>query len=158
MALIAPQMISIMSPLNAPQTSGAMAAEIIMTAFQTYAMAAQNSMGFPVISMPAFSAGKAQLKSGMMTPVPAGAMHAQLLAGAINTAWMSVQTQFQVAPVVANIGVLLSQLQLVTAVPVPAGIQYIQGLANAIDLYCKSSIITGVIPGTPPVPFTGPPM
>jgi len=66
MALIAPQMISIMSPLNAPQTSGAMAAEIIMTAFQTYAMAAQNSMGFPVISMPAFSAGKAQLKSGMM--------------------------------------------------------------------------------------------
>ena len=38
-----------------------------------------------------------------------------------------------------------------------SGVQFGQKLANNIDQYVKSSVIQGVIPGSPPIPFSGPP-
>jgi hypothetical protein len=80
------------------------------------------------------------------------------VATAINTAWMSVQTTFQVGPAAANIGSLQSSLEAVFAVPVPSGSLFIMGLTNAIHVYCATTVITGVIPGVPPIPFSGPPI
>lgn len=158
MALVPSSFQAGLAPLNAPSASGALTAQTIMMAFQTYALAAQNSMGLPTLAMPAFSGGLSSLQGAMATPVPSGAIFALNLATAINTAWMSLQTQFQTAPVVANMASLQQSLNPVCAVPVPSGQQFIMGLVQAVHTYCMTSTITGVIPGSPPIPFTGPPI
>ena len=158
MALIPAQMQASWAPLNAPSTSGSLTAEIIMTGFQGYAMAAQNSMGFPVTAMPGFSAGKAQLKAAMAAPIPSGALLAASITGAISTAWGSVMTQFQTSPVIHVPPSLQGQLAGALAAPIPAGALFINALMNAIHTYVSTSNIIGVIPGTPPVPFAGPPL
>ena len=108
--------------------------------------------------MPAWSAGKAQLQGAMTAPVVSGAMFAMNLTQAINTAWGSIQTQFQTGPIVANPGTLQASLVQTLSVPNPSAQIFILGLMNAVHTYCSTSIITGVIPGSPPVPFTGPPV
>lgn len=147
-----------LQPLNAPMVSGALSAQTIMMAFQSYALGVQNMMGLPFIAMPAFSAGLSSLQASMSAPVPAGAIAAMNVATAINTAWSSVQTTFQTGPVVANLASLQSALNGVFAAPVPAGSLFIMGLTNAIHTYCATTVISGVIPGAPPVPFSGPPI
>ena len=158
MALVPTNFKAGLEPLNLPSASGATTANFIMLAFQTYALAAQNSMGFPALSMPAWSAGKAQLQGAMSAPVVSGAMFAMNLTQSINTAWGSIQTQFQPGPIVANPGPLQASLVQTLSVPNPSAQIFILGLMNAVHTYCSTSIITGVIPGSPPVPFTGPPV
>ncbi len=158
MALVPSALQGGLQPLNAPSPSGALTAQTIMLAFQSYALGVQNMMGLPFIAMPTFSAGLSQLQASMSVPTPAGTIAAMNVATAINTAWMSVQTTFQTGPVVANIGSLQSALNGVFAAPVPAGSMFIMGLTNAIHAYCATTVITGVIPGAPPVPFSGPPI
>ena len=41
--------------------------------------------------------------------------------------------------------------------PNPSATLFANKLARALNTFTSSAIITGVIPGTPPVPFTGPP-
>jgi len=158
MALVPSALQGGLQPLNVPSPSGSLTAQTIMLAFQTYALGVQNMMGLPFIAMPAFSAGLTQLQTSMAVPVPAGSIAAMNVATAINTAWMSVQTTFQVGPAAANIGSLQSSLEAVFAVPVPTGSLFIMGLTNAIHVYCATTVITGVIPGVPPIPFSGPPI
>ena len=158
MALVPSALQGGLQPLNAPSPSGALTAQTIMMAFQGYAVGVQNMMGLPFIAMPAFSARLSALQASLSAPVPAGAMAAMNVATAINTAWSSVQTTFQTGPAVANIGQLQSALNGVFAAPVPAGSLFIMGLTNAIHAYCATTVITGVIPGVPPVPFSGPPI
>ena len=158
MALVPSTFKAGLEPLNVPSPSGLTQANVIMLAFQTYALSAQNSVGLPTLSMPAWSAGKSQLQAAMTAPVISSTMFAMSLTNAINTAWSSLQTQFQTAPIVANPGTLQSTLISTVATPNPSAQIFILGLVNAVHTYCSTSIITGVIPGTPPVPFTGPPL
>ena len=158
MALVPSSFQAGLAPLNAPQPSGAITAQTIMTAFNTYALAAQNVMGLPTLAMPGFSGGMSSLQAAMSAPVPSGAIAATNIATAINTAWMSLQTQFQTGPLVANMASLQQQLSASMTAPVPSGQIFIMNLVSAVHTYCMTSTITGVIPGTPPVPFTGPPL
>jgi hypothetical protein len=53
---------------------------------------------------------------------------------------------------------LSGPLEGICAVPSPSATVFISGFTTAVHGYCMSSIITGMIPGTPPVPFSGPPL
>ena len=159
MALIPSTLQSALSPLEAPVPSGSITALTIMNAFQAYALGCTNIMGFPISpGMPAFPAALAQLQTAMSAPVPASSIFVANLTLAISTAWGSMMTLFQVAPIVHVPPTLQSALEPICAVPAPSASVWIAGFTTAVHSYCMSSTITGVIPGTPPVPFTGPPL
>ena len=40
--------------------------------------------------------------------------------------------------------------------PQPAGIAFAKELSNILDSWTKTWVVSGLIPGTPPVPFSGP--
>jgi len=159
MALVPTTLQSGLSPLEAPVPSGSITALTIMNAFQAYALPATNMMGFPVTAgMPTWPAALSQLQAAMSAPVPAPSIFVMNLTTAIHTAWSSLQTLFQISPVVAIPTTLQSSLEGICAVPGQPASVWIAGFTSAVHSYCMSSTITGVIPGTPPVPFSGPPL
>ena len=40
--------------------------------------------------------------------------------------------------------------------PQPAGMAFAKELANVLDTWTKTWVVSGLIPGAPPIPFTGP--
>lgn len=155
MALVPATLQSALQPLNAPVPSGSITAMTIMTAFQSYALGAMNMGGGPFIAMPAFPAALSQLQAAMSAPVPAPSIFVMNLTTAIHTAWSSVQTLFQIGPVVAVPTTLQSALEPICSVPGPASV-WIAGFTSAVSSYCMSSTASGVIPAPTPIPFSGP--
>ena len=159
MALVPSTLQSALSPMEAPVPSGSITALTIMNAFQAYALPATNMAGFPVtVGMPAWPAALTQLQTAMSAPVPAPSIFVMNLTSAIHMAWSSLQTLFQISPVVAIPTNLSGPLEGICAAPSPSATVFISGFTTAVHGYCMSSIITGVIPGTPPIPFSGPPL
>ena len=155
MALVPATLQSALQPLNAPVPSGSITAMTIMNAFMSYASTAGNMGGGTFIAMPAFPAALSQLQAAMSAPVPAPSIFVMNLTTAIHTAWSSVQTLFQIGPVVAVPTTLQSALEPICAVPGPASV-WIAGFTSAVSSYCMSSTASGVIPAPTPIPFSGP--
>ena len=151
MALVPATLQSALQPLNAPVPSGSITAMTIMNAFQAYALGAMNMGGGPFLAMPAFPAALSQLQAAMSAP----SIFVMNLTTAIHTAWSSVQTLFQIGPVVAVPTTLQSALEPICSVPGPASV-WIAGFTSAVSSYCMSSTASGVIPAPTPIPFSGP--
>ena len=81
------------------------------------------------------------------------------IAKAIVSVTNSLMTQHQTT-IVANAGFaqLKSDIESCMSKATKNEAKFAQTLARAIDTYFKSCIISGVIPGSPPVPFAGSPI
>jgi len=158
MPLVPSTLQSGLSPLEAPVPQGSITALTIMNAFQAYALGTTNMMGGNFMAMAAFPAALSQLQAAMSAPVPAPSIFVMNLTTAIHTAWSSCITLFQVGPLVAVPTTLQSSLEGICAVPGQPASVWIAGFTSAVSAYCMSSTITGVVPGAPPIPFSGPPL
>ena len=56
----------------------------------------------------------------------------------------------------AGLPLLTGELMQVFGSPAPSATLFAQSFASALNNYTLAAIVIGVIPGTPPVPFTGP--
>jgi len=155
MALVPATLQSGLQPLNAPVASGSITAMVIMNAFQSYALGAMNMGAGNFLAMPGFPGALSQLQAAMSAPTPSSSIFVMNLTTAIHTAWSTVQTLFQIGPVVAVPTTLQSALEPICAVPQPASV-WIAGFTSAVSSYCMSSTASGVIPAPTPIPFSGP--
>ena len=85
------------------------------------------------------------------------AIVAPKVAKAFDAALMTFISVYQ-NTIVTTAGVpqLINDLINAAAAPVSDTTKYPRELAKALDVYTKSAIVSGIIPGSPPVPFTGP--
>ena len=85
------------------------------------------------------------------------AIVAPKVAKAFDAALMTFISVYQ-NTIVTTAGVpqLINDLINAAAAPVSDPTKYPRELAKALDVYTKSAIVSGIIPGSPPVPFTGP--
>jgi len=126
----------------------------------TYMKSAQNSMAFPVTQIAGESKLREDLKEILSKPKKAGkAITPMKIAKAIVSVTNTLMTQHQTT-IVANAGFtqLKSDIESCMSKATKNEAKFAQALARAIDTYFKSCIISGVIPGSPPVPFSGSPI
>jgi len=126
----------------------------IAKAYKNYLMMAMNAGGFPasnVVDAP--------------TGIGIGGVFAQqLLVGAaigsqIATQLTSMSLTFlsgqQIGPPVAGPSHTPQLIQLFSG-PQPAPMAFAKELAGILDTWTKTWVVSGLIPGAPPVPFSGP--
>ena len=89
---------------------------------------------------------------------PSGALTAQKIAKAFNDCLSTLITTFQTTIVTApGFGGLVPELIDLLSTPKPSATLFATKFATALNNFTSAAIISGVVPGTPPVPFTGPP-
>ena len=126
----------------------------IAKAYKNYLMMAMNAGGFPasqVVDAP--------------TGIGIGGVFAQqLLVGAaigsqIATQLTSMSLTFlsgqQIGPPVAAPSHTPQLIQLFSG-PQPSPMMFAKELSGILDTWTKTWVVSGIIPGTPPIPFSGP--
>ena len=83
---------------------------------------------------------------------------AQKIARAFNDCLSTLLTVFQTTIVTApGFGSLVPELIDLFSTPKPSATLFATKFATALNNFTSAAVISGVVPGTPPVPFTGPP-
>ena len=126
----------------------------IAKAFKNYLMMGMNAGGFPTASVVDAPAG---IGIG-------GVFASQLLVGAaigtqvgtqLSTMALTYMSGQQIGPPVAPPTHTPQLIKLFSAHAV-SGMNFSKELADILDTWTKSWVVSGLIPGAPPVPFTGP--
>ena len=79
------------------------------------------------------------------------------MATAFNNCLSTLITVHQIAIVTApGLPVLQAGLAQVLSTPAASATLFAQQLATQLNTFTLLAIVSGIIPGTPPVPFTGP--
>ena len=129
----------------------------IAKAFNNYCILAMNAGGQMYTGMPGISALGSDLGEILSGISPSSALTAIKMSSAFDTCMQTFLSLFQTTIVTAPALPLLQLglLQLLST-PNPSATIFAQGLAKELHTYVGTCIVSGVIPGTPPVPFTGP--
>ena len=107
--------------------------------------------------MPGSSALGQDLDAVMSKTHPSGAIAAMDMAKAFDKCLGTFKTAWQTTIVTApGLPVLGSELTELFSSPKPSATLFAQGYAKALNNYTAMAIVSGLIPGAPPVPFTGP--
>ena len=129
----------------------------IAKAFNNFCLTAMNVGGGNATAMPGFGGLGSDLGDILSGTSPASALTALKMTKAFDTCMQTFLSLFQTtivtAPALPLLQLGLSQL---LSTPNPSATIFAQGLAKELHTYVGTCIVSGVIPGTPPVPFTGP--
>ena len=129
----------------------------IAKAYFNYCSAGMNTGGFPFTAMPGSSALGSDLDAVMSKTNASGALAAMDMAKAFDSCLATFLSVNQTTIVTASgLPVLGSELTELFSSPKPSATLFAQGYAKALNNYTAMAIVSGLIPGAPPVPFTGP--
>ena len=126
----------------------------IATAFKNYLMMGMNAGGFPsanVVDAPT-GIGIGQVFAQQL---PVGAAIGSQIATQLTTMALTYMSGQQIGPPVTAPSHTPQLIQLFSG-PQPAGMAFAKELAGILDTWTKTWVVSGLIPGAPPVPFTGP--
>ena len=88
---------------------------------------------------------------------PSGAMTAQKMAKAFDSCLQTYISLFQNSIITAaGLSGLISDLTDLLSAPSPSASLFATKFATALNTYTSSATVIGIIPGTPPIPFSGP--
>ena len=130
----------------------------ISKAYMNYISAGMNAGGFPFSGM----TGTSQLGSGLGDILDAEskthATTAQKMAKEFDSCLATFLSVNQTTIITtAGLGPLISELiDLLGKTNQASASLFCQGLATAVNNHAMAAIVSGMIPGTPPIPFTGP--
>ena len=137
--------------------SGKLVGLDISKAYMNYISVGMNMGGFPFSAMPGVSQLGSALGDILDKSSPSGALTAQKMAKAFDTClatWLSVfQNTIVTAPGLPG---LITELQDLLSKNNPSATMFCQGFATAVNNHAMAAIVSGIIPGTPPIPFAGP--
>ena len=126
----------------------------IAKAYKNYLMMAMNAGGFPasqVVDAPTgIGIGGVFAQQLLVGPAIGTQIATQLTTMALS--FMSGQ---QIGPPIAPPTHTPGMIQLFSG-PQPSPLQFAKALADELDTWTKSWVVSGLIPGAPPVPFSGP--
>ena len=126
-------------------------------AYFNYGSAGMNAGGQAFTAMPGSAALGQELGDILSTTSPAGNLTAMKIAKAFDTCLQTFLSVFQTTIVTApGLPGLQSELMDVFSSPKPTTTLFCMAYAKALNNYTLSAIVSGVIPDTPGIPFTGP--
>ena len=126
----------------------------IAKAFANYLKMGQNAGGFPTTNVVDTSAGMT-IGQVFLSQLPSGAAIGSQIASALTSMALTYMSTNQIGPPVtppSHIGPLMK----LYSGPQPSGMSFAKEMANILDTWAKTWVVSGLIPGAPPVPFSGP--
>ena len=129
----------------------------ISKAYMNYISAGLNAGGFPFSAMPGVSALGSALGDILDKESPSGAVTAQKMAKEFDSCLQTFLSVNQTTIITtAGLPGLISELVDLLSKANPSATMFCQGFATAVNNHAMAAIVSGLIPGAPPVPFTGP--
>ena len=126
----------------------------IAKAFKNYLMMGMNAGGFPTSNVVDAGAG-AGIGGVFAQQLPVGAAIGSQIATQLTTMALTFLSGQQIGPPVTTPTHLPGLIQLFSG-PQPSGMNFAKELADILDKWTKTWVVSGMIPGAPPIPFTGP--
>ena len=137
--------------------SGKLVGMDISKAYMNYCSAGMNVGGFPFSAMPGTSALGSALGDILDKEEKSGALTAQNMAREFDSCLQTFMSVNQTTIITtAGLGPLISGLVDLLSKANPSATIFCQGLATAVNNHAMAAIVSGLIPGAPPIPFTGP--
>ena len=129
----------------------------ISKAYMNYCSAGLNAAGFPFTAMPGTSKLGSALGDILDVTSKTHATTAQKMATEFDSCLATFVSVNQIAIItIAGLPGLISELMDLLGKANPSATIFCQGFATAVNNHAMSAIVSGMIPGAPPVPFTGP--
>ena len=126
----------------------------IAKAFKNYLMMGMNAGGFPASNVVDAAAGVG-IGGVFAQQLPVGAAIGSQIATQLTTMALTFLSGQQIGPPVAAPSHTPQLIQLFSG-PQPAGMAFAKELSGILDTWTKTWVVSGLIPGAPPVPFSGP--
>ena len=126
----------------------------IAKAFKNYLQGGMNAGGFPTSNVIDAPTGMA-IGGVFAQKLPVGAAIGSQIATALTTMALTYMSGQQIGPPVAPPSHTPGLIQLFSG-PKNTGMEFAKELAGILDDWTKTWIVSGLIPGAPPVPFSGP--
>ena len=126
----------------------------IAKAFKNYLMMGMNAGGFPASNVVDAAAGVG-IGGVFAQQLPVGAAIGSQIATQLTTMALTFLSGQQIGPPVASPSHTPQLIQLFSG-PQPAGMAFAKELSGILDTWTKTWVVSGLIPGGPPIPFSGP--
>ena len=126
----------------------------IAKAFKNYLMMGQNAGGFTTSNVVDTPTGMT-IGQVFTSQLPVGAAIGSQIASALTSMAATYMSMNQIGPPVASPSHVAPLIQLYSG-PQPSGMSFAKEMANVLDTWTKTWVVTGLIPGAPPIPFSGP--
>ena len=126
----------------------------IAKAFANYLKMGQNAGGFPTTNVIDTPCGMT-IGQVFTSQLPVGASIGGQIASALTSMAATYLSTNQIGPPVAAPSHTPQLIQLFSG-PQPAGMAFAKELAGILATWTKKWVVSGLIPGAPPVPFSGP--
>ena len=126
----------------------------IAKAFKNYLMMGMNAGGFPASNVVDAPAG-AGIGSVFASQFLVGAAIGSQIATQFTTMALTYLSGQQIGPPITAPTHLPGLIQLFSG-PQPTGLQFAKELSDVLDTWTKTWVVSGLIPGSPPIPFSGP--
>ena len=137
--------------------SGKLVGMDISKAYMNYVSMGMNVAGFPFTAMPGTASLGSALGDILDKTSPSGALTAQKMAKEFDSCLQTFLSVNQTTIITtAGLPGLISELVDLLSKANPSATVFCQGFATAVNNHAMSAMVMGIIPGTPPVPFTGP--
>ena len=126
----------------------------IAKAFKNYLMMGMNAGGFPASNVVDAAAGVG-IGGVFAQQLPVGAAIGSQIATQLTTMALTFLSGQQIGPPIAAPSHTPQMIQLFSG-PQPTGMNFAKELSGILDTWTKTWVVSGLIPGAPPVPFSGP--
>ena len=126
----------------------------IAKAFKNYLLMGMNAGGFPASNVVDAPTGMG-IGGVFAQQLPVGVAIGTQIATQLTTMALSFMSGQQIGPPIAPPSHMPGLIKLFSG-PQPAGMAFAKELAGILDTWTKTWVVSGLIPGAPPVPFSGP--
>ena len=127
----------------------------IAKAYKNYLLMAMNAGGFPASAVSGAQPAGMGIGAVFAQQLPIGAAIGSQIATQLTTMALSFMSGQQIGPPVAAPSHTPQLIQLFSG-PQPTPMNFAKELAGILDTWTKTWVVSGLIPGAPPVPFSGP--
>ena len=127
----------------------------IAKAYKNYLLMGMNTGGFPASAVTGAQPAGLGMGGVFAQQLPVGAAIGSQIATQLTTMALSFMSGQQIGPPVAAPSHTPQLIQLFSG-PQPTSMQFAKELAGILDTWTKTWVVSGLIPGAPPVPFSGP--
>jgi hypothetical protein len=126
----------------------------IAAAFKNYLMMGMNAGGFPASNVVDATAGMG-IGAVFTQQLPVGASIGTQISTQLGTMALTFLSGQQIGPPIAPPSHTPGLIKLFSG-PQPTPLNFAKELADILDKWTKTWVVSGLIPGAPPVPFSGP--
>ena len=126
----------------------------IAKSFAIYLKGGMNAGGFPTSNVVDAPTGMT-IGGVFAQQLPVGASIGSQIATALTTMALTYMSGQQIGPPAVSPSHTPQLIKLFSG-PQPAGMAFAKELSGILDTWTKTWVVSGLIPGAPPIPFTGP--